>query len=73
MLSRMRGQVSPKLHEPLGDKLANCISNNSDFDIFDIIEIQNRIRIDFVLYLYQEIYCASRQFPLFSWVEASVP
>ena len=46
MLSRMRGQVSPKMHELLGDKFANCIPNNSDFDIFDIIEIQNRIRID---------------------------
>ena len=38
--------VSPKSHELLGDKFANCISNNSDFDIFDTIEIQNRIRVN---------------------------
>ena len=38
--------VSPKSHELLGDKFANCFSNNSDFDIFDTIEIQNRIRVN---------------------------
>ena len=38
--------VSPKSHELLGDKFANCISNNSDFDIFDTTEIQNRIRVN---------------------------
>ena len=38
--------VSPKSHELLGDKFANCISNNSDFDTFDTIEIQNRIRVN---------------------------
>ena len=38
--------VSPKSHELHGDKFANCISNNSDFDIFDTIEIQNRIRVN---------------------------
>ena len=38
--------VSPKSHEILGDKFANCFSNNSDFDIFDTIEIQNRIRVN---------------------------
>ena len=32
--------VSPKSHE----LLANCISNNSDYAIFDTIEKQNRIR-----------------------------
>ena len=37
---------SPKSHEPLGDKFANCISNNSDFDIFATIEIQNRIWVN---------------------------
>ena len=46
MASRMQGQVSPKLNELFGDKFANRISNNSDFDIFDIIEIQNRIQMD---------------------------
>ena len=40
------GLVSPKSHELLGDKFANCISNNSDFDIFDTTEIQNRIRVN---------------------------
>ena len=38
--------VSPKSHKVLGDKFANCFSNNSDFDIFDTIEIQNRIRVN---------------------------
>ena len=38
--------VSPKWYELLGDKFTNCISNNSDFDIFDTIEIQNRIRVN---------------------------
>ena len=38
--------VSPKSHELLGDKFANSFSNNSDFDIFDTIEIQNRIRVN---------------------------
>ena len=35
--------VSPKLDELLGDKFANRISNNLDFDT---IKIQNRIRTD---------------------------
>ena len=52
--------VSPKSHELLGDKFANCISNNSM--VVSTCE----------LYLQQEIYCASRQFPFFGWVEASV-
>ena len=38
--------VSPNSHELLGDKFTNCFSNNSDFDIFDTIEIQNRIRVN---------------------------
>ena len=38
--------VSPKSHELLGDKFPNCISNNSDSDIFDTIEIQNRNRVN---------------------------
>ena len=38
--------VSPKSHDLLGDKFANCISINLDFDIFDTIEIQNRIRVN---------------------------
>ena len=37
---------SPKSHKLLGDKFANCFSNNSDFDIFDTVEIQNRIRVN---------------------------
>ena len=37
------GRVSPKLDELLGDKFANRISNNLDFDT---IEIQNLIRTD---------------------------
>ena len=41
----MRGRVSPKLREILNDKFANRISDK-DFDIFDTIEIQNRIWID---------------------------
>ena len=42
----LRGRISPKLDELLGDKFANRISNNEDFDIFDTIQIQNRIRTD---------------------------
>ena len=38
--------VSSKSYQLLGDKVANCISNNSDFDIFATIEIQNRIRVN---------------------------
>ena len=38
--------VSPKSHKFLGDKFANCISNNSHFDIFDTIELQNQIRVN---------------------------
>ena len=68
--------VSPKSHELLGDKFANCISNNSDFDIFNTIEIQNRIRvngrIDLWTVFVQKIHRASRQFPFFGWVETSV-
>ena len=69
MALRMHGQVSPKLNELFGDKFTNRISNNSDFDIFNIIEIQNRIRIDgrIDLYLYQEIYRALWQFLFFGW------
>ena len=66
--------ASPKLHELLGDKFANCISNNSNFNIFYTIEIQNQIWIVSTskLYLYQEIYHALRQFPFFGVAEASV-
>ena len=70
MASRMRVQVSPKLNELFRDKFVNRISNNSDFDIFDIIEIQNRIWIDVStckLHLYEEIYRTSWQFPFFGW------
>ena len=42
----LRGRVSLKLDELLGDKFANRISNNKDFNIFDTIEIQNPIRDD---------------------------
>ena len=40
MALHMHGLVSPKLHELLGDKFVSFISNNSDFDISDIIEKQ---------------------------------
>ena len=46
MCVRPSGRVSPKLDELLGDKFANRISNNYDFDIFDTIEIQIRMRTD---------------------------
>ena len=63
--------VSPKLHEFLGYKSAN-ISNNSDFDISDIIEIQNWIDLMVLstckLYLYQEIDCTSWHFSIFRLV-----
>ena len=45
-LTLQYGPVSPRLDELLGEKFANHFSNNSDFDIFDIIEIQNQIWID---------------------------
>ena len=53
------------------DKFANRVLNNSNFDVFDIIEIQNRIDMTVILtcklYLYQEIDCASWHFPFFGW------
>ena len=68
--------VSPKSHELLGDKFANCISNNSDYDIFDTIEIQNRIqdnsRIDlWTVFVPRNIPCIAAV-SVFGWVEASV-
>ena len=41
----LTGRVSPKLDELLGDK-SGIVFQIKDFDIFDTIEIQNRIRTD---------------------------
>ena len=61
--------VLRKLHEFLGYKFTNHISNNSDFDISDIIEIQNHIDLMVLstckLYLYQEIDRTSQHFSVF--------
>ena len=35
--------VSPKLYELLGEKFTNHVSNNADFSITGIIEMQNLI------------------------------
>ena len=68
--------VSPKLHELLGDKFPNCISNNSDSDIFDTIEIQNRNRVNsridlWTVFVPRNIPCIVAV-SFFGWVEASV-
>ena len=42
-LHRHSSRVSLKLHELLDEKLANCVSNNTDFSITGIIEMQNII------------------------------
>ena len=64
-------RVSLKLHELLGDKFANKISDNADFGVAVIIYIQNRIPLMVVstckLYLHREIGRASRHFLCFGW------
>ena len=40
---RHSSRVLPKFHELLGDKFTNHVSNNADFSITGIIEMQNLI------------------------------
>ena len=40
---RHSSRVSPKLYELLGEKFTNHVSNNADFSITCIIEMQNLI------------------------------
>ena len=46
MASRMRGRPCVAAFHQSWMSVSNRISNNKDFDIFDTIEIQNRIRTD---------------------------